>query len=270
MPAQALTSDEFKVIQWLPTPLSFAEIGERVAMPAAAVRATAIGLYRRLGVASRQEAVHRCLRLGLIVEAHPSLEPQEDLHAFLDDMEEAIFHMKSVRGAHGRIIDFEYQYCNRAALTVLGRSRDAVVGRRLLDLFPSHITDGLFDAYVHVTESGEPLRYEFSFDEGGVAGDFEIVVSRHGDGHVTTGHDIGARKRRERDLVLVRDQLQHALTSRILIEQAKGYITARTGMNTETAFLALRRHARDNNKRLVDVAQSVVAGDLQIPIQGSR
>ena len=116
----------------------------------------------------------------------------------------------------------------------------------------------------HVAETGEPLRYEFSFDEGGVSGDFEVVVSRHGDGYVLAGHDISVRKREERDLVLVRDQLQSALTSRVLIEQAKGYAAAKAGTDPETAFLALRRHARDNNKRLTDVAQSVVDGDLEM------
>jgi len=62
----------------------------------------------------------------------------------------------------------------------------------------------------------------------------------------------------------VRDQLQSALTSRVLIEQAKGYAAAKAGTDPETAFLALRRHARDNNKRLTDVAKSVVDGDLEM------
>src|SRR4051812_6876349 len=103
--------------------------------------------------------------------------------------------MGAVRDAAGRIIDFEYKYCNPAALTLLDRPRDEVVGHRLLQLFPSHQTNGLFDAYVQVTETGEPLRYEFAFDERGVSGEFEVVVSRAGDGYVLAGHDISERKR---------------------------------------------------------------------------
>ena len=53
--------------------------------------------------------------------------------------------------------DFEYQYCNRTALCVLGRSAEQVFGRGLLDLYPSHATNGLFDAYVRVMESEVPF-----------------------------------------------------------------------------------------------------------------
>ncbi len=53
-------------------------------------------------------------------------------------------------------------------------------------------------------------------------------------------------------------QLQLALDSRIVIEQAKGVISAERGIPIGQAFDLLRRHARDNNRRLHDVAQSVV------------
>jgi PAS domain S-box-containing protein len=117
----------------------------------------------------------------------------------LEALDEAFFRMSTVRDATGRVVDFKYEYCNRAALRLLGRRRGQVRGRRLLRLFPSHLTNGLFDAYVRVVETGEPLRYEFAFDEGGVIGEFEVVVSRVGDGYVLAGHDISERKRRERE-----------------------------------------------------------------------
>src|SRR3954451_7178920 len=85
------------------------------------------------------------------------------LRSSLDALDEAIFRMSAVRDAAGRIVDFEYAYCNRAALRVLGRPGHEVLGRRLLELFPSHRTNGLFDAYARVTETGEPLRREFAF-----------------------------------------------------------------------------------------------------------
>jgi PAS domain S-box-containing protein len=272
--AQNLSQAERRVIRWLPTSLSFADIAIQLGMPEPTVKAVVIALYRRLRVANRRQAVQLCVLLGL-VEADQQSEltlvaqpQQEAMLSSVEDLDEAIFQMGAVRDGSGRIIDFEYQYCNRAALAVLGRRRDEVIGRRLLELFPSHVTDGLFDAYVEVTEAGEPLRYEFSFDERGVAGDFEVVVSRHGDGYVLAGHDISVRKRHERDLVLVRDQLETALTSRIVIEQAKGYAAAIAGTDPETAFHAIRRHARDNNKRLTDVAHSIVTGDLDLSAIG--
>jgi PAS domain S-box-containing protein len=61
------------------------------------------------------------------------------------------------------------------------------------------------------------------------------------------------------------EQLQTALHSRVEIEQAKGMIAARSGLDIDKAFLVLRRHARDNNLRLHTLAHSVVIGEVQLP-----
>ena len=61
---------------------------------------------------------------------------------------------------------------------------------------------------------------------------------------------------------VVNQQLQHALNSRIVIEQAKGMVAQREGLNMEQAFSALRIHARNHNLRLVDVAEAVISGAL--------
>src|SRR3954447_1970942 len=130
-----------------------------------------------------------------LVAETTTAQAEEQLGTSLEALDEAFSRMGAVRDAAGCIVDFEYQYCNRTALTLLGRPREEVLGRRLLKLVPSHRTDGFFDACVQVVETGEPLRYEFAFDEGGVAGEFEVVVSRVGDGYVSAGHDISDRKR---------------------------------------------------------------------------
>ena len=54
------------------------------------------------------------------------------------------------------------------------------------------------------------------------------------------------------------DQLNIALTSRVVIEQAKGVLAERAGLSMESAFGAMRQHARNHNLRLADVARSVV------------
>ena len=51
------------------------------------------------------------------------------------------------------------------------------------------------------------------------------------------------------------EQLSHALNSRIVIEQAKGMVAERETVPMEEAFARLRRHARDHNRRLADVAE---------------
>jgi AmiR/NasT family two-component response regulator len=53
-------------------------------------------------------------------------------------------------------------------------------------------------------------------------------------------------------------QLQEALDSRIAIEQAKGILAERYGVELDKAFQILRRGARSNRLRLHDLAQRVV------------
>ena len=60
------------------------------------------------------------------------------------------------------------------------------------------------------------------------------------------------------------EQLQYALDSRIVIEQAKGVLAERAGIGTDEAFERLRRYARAHNLRLNDVARATVHGNLRI------
>jgi AmiR/NasT family two-component response regulator len=68
---------------------------------------------------------------------------------------------------------------------------------------------------------------------------------------------------------VVNQQLQYALNSRIVIEQAKGMVGERLGLNMELAFAALRTYARNHNVRLVDVSRSVIDGTLAPSALGS-
>jgi len=57
-----------------------------------------------------------------------------------------------------------------------------------------------------------------------------------------------------------RAQLQHALESRIAIEQAKGVIAERYGMDVDEAFDAIRRAARSNRMKLHDLVAQIRPG----------
>jgi GAF domain-containing protein len=60
----------------------------------------------------------------------------------------------------------------------------------------------------------------------------------------------------------VKEQLMSALNSRIDIEQAKGMIAERAGLDMDHSFNRLRRHARNHNLRLVDVARDIINGTV--------
>jgi hypothetical protein len=64
------------------------------------------------------------------------------------------------------------------------------------------------------------------------------------------------------DRATVNTQLQHALNSRVVLEQAKGVIAASGGLEMDVAFVVLRRYARDHGRRLSDVAAEVVGRRL--------
>lgn len=64
------------------------------------------------------------------------------------------------------------------------------------------------------------------------------------------------------DRETVNSQLQHALTSRILLEQAKGVIAYVGVLDMDEAFTVLRRYARDHGQKLSDIAARVINRDL--------
>ena len=57
---------------------------------------------------------------------------------------------------------------------------------------------------------------------------------------------------------LISQQLQGALNSRVIIEQAKGVLAERGSIDMDRAFVLLRTHARNTQQRLADVALAVV------------
>jgi GAF domain-containing protein len=60
----------------------------------------------------------------------------------------------------------------------------------------------------------------------------------------------------------VAEQLQRALNSRVIIEQAKGVLAQASGSPPEETFVVMRRYARGRSQRLTEVATQVVAGKI--------
>jgi GAF domain-containing protein len=58
----------------------------------------------------------------------------------------------------------------------------------------------------------------------------------------------------------VAEQLQAALNSRVMLEQAKGKLAERLNIEMDRAFTMLRDYARTSNQRLTDVARTFVEG----------
>jgi GAF domain-containing protein len=65
---------------------------------------------------------------------------------------------------------------------------------------------------------------------------------------------------------VLNEQLQTALNSRVIIEQAKGVLAQRLAVSVDVAFDRLRRYARANNLRLAEVARRTVEGQLDVSL----
>ena len=63
-------------------------------------------------------------------------------------------------------------------------------------------------------------------------------------------------------------QLQHALDSRVIIEQAKGMIAEHESVNMSAAFSLMRSFARNNNLLLTETAANLIDGTIGIDLLG--
>ncbi|CAN1208618.1 hypothetical protein TUMEXPCC7403_00255 [Tumidithrix helvetica PCC 7403] len=73
---------------------------------------------------------------------------------------DAFFILDSIRNEQGKIIDFTFVDINLQAEQLISMSRSQVVGKGFCQLLPHHFSEGFFDKFVRVVESGELLEEE--------------------------------------------------------------------------------------------------------------
>ncbi|MES2171246.1 MAG: GAF and ANTAR domain-containing protein [Actinomycetota bacterium] len=97
--------------------------------------------------------------------------------------------------------------------------------------------------------------------EAGALGELDLAAAR-GLADVAT---IGIlHERTLRESTVAREQLQHALDSRVVIEQAKGVICQLNDLDMGQAFALLRQYARRNNLAVREVAARIVNRGLRL------
>jgi ANTAR domain len=107
------------------------------------------------------------------------------------------------------------------------------------------------------------------FREGAGGFDAEVVHVGQALADVATISLLNERSIRRTDTL--NEQLQTALNSRVVIEQAKGKLAERLSIDVNQAFTLLRDQARSRNQRLSELARAFIGGTQAVtgPARGS-
>ncbi|MEB3338136.1 MAG: PAS domain S-box protein, partial [Leptolyngbyaceae bacterium] len=148
-------------------------------------------------------------QLVTIQEALKTSEMQ--LSSVLNSSLDGIMAFRAVRANEGTIIDFEWLLSNPTACELVGRQPGEMIGKRFLVEMPRNLEKGLFDQYVQVVETGEPLQREFHYNYNGVESWFEHIAVKLGDGFAVTFRNITAIKQSELALQQANQQLEERI-----------------------------------------------------------
>ena len=148
-----------------------------------------------------------------------------------------------------------------------GRSVSVDDLRVLTDKWPQFRSGALEQGFISLHAAPLRLRDEtigslnlFWDETGGLDERDARMVQALAD--VATVSILQERAIRESDLA--RQQLQHALNSRVTIEQAKGVVAHQRQVDMDDSFTLIRDYARSHRLPLVQVAADVVARNLEL------
>ncbi|TAE57981.1 MAG: diguanylate cyclase [Nostocales cyanobacterium] len=119
------------------------------------------------------------------------------LASVLNSSLDGIAAMQAVRDPETGIIeDFRCLVVNPVIARVFQRNREDMIGKLVLKKFLTSIEPELFDQFVDVVETGEPLERDFYYLSGDSSW-YHFVAVKLGDGFAITIRDITARKKIE-------------------------------------------------------------------------
>ncbi|MTJ10314.1 diguanylate cyclase domain-containing protein [Anabaena sp. UHCC 0204] len=119
------------------------------------------------------------------------------LASVLNSSLDGVAAMQAIRTPEtGDIEDFRCLVVNPVIARAFARSREEMIGKLVLKRFLSRFDSQLFDKFVAIVETGEPLERDFYY-QSGESSWFHFVAVKLGDGFAITIRDITARKQTE-------------------------------------------------------------------------
>jgi signal transduction histidine kinase/CHASE3 domain sensor protein len=119
---------------------------------------------------------------------------QMTLRKILDHSLNGIMAFKSIRNHENKIEDFSWILANTVSITATGLASDEFIGKRLLLTMPESRSNGLFDSYCEVVETGVPRQFEHHQLNGKGDKWIHVTVVKLEDGCIVTFSDITERK----------------------------------------------------------------------------
>lgn len=127
---------------------------------------------------------------------------------------DAIYILQSVRDETGEIADFQFIDLNCKGEELISLPRQAIINQRLCELMPINRTDGFFEKYKQVVETGVALEEEFPISASGVIASWlHHQVVPLGDGIAIISRDISERKRTEIELMRATERFKLATSA---------------------------------------------------------
>ncbi|HTF22113.1 MAG TPA: ATP-binding protein [Chryseolinea sp.] len=119
---------------------------------------------------------------------------QKTLRNVIDNSLDGIMAFRAIRNKNNEIADFEWILANAVSLVMLYNSESKLLGKRFLEMTSTAKTDGLFEIYKEVVESGVPSQIERLYPGDTMNTWYNITAVKLEDGFVVTFSDITGQK----------------------------------------------------------------------------
>lgn len=157
--------------------------------------------------ARRAEEAYRDVLERQVQERTAELTASRDLlQATMDSSMDMIQVFEAVRDTTGEIVDFRWVLNNHTSESRYGQ----VQGQSLLERNPGVIPEGIFDAFKHVTETGEPVSAERHYVHEQFDGWFFQSAVKLGDGVATTTKEISTWKAAQAEVLRLQEEIAQA------------------------------------------------------------